>query len=57
MGEVEDIVVRDRKHLSYDGILVPVTAINPSSGALESEPEIVTRGFIHDDDPSGMLAI
>jgi ribonuclease J len=54
-GEVQDIVVRDRKHLSYDGILVPIVAINPTSGELESEPEIVTRGFIHEDDPSGLL--
>jgi ribonuclease J len=55
MGEVEDIVVRDRKHLSYDGIVVPVVALNPTSGELESEPEIVTRGFIHEEDPGGLL--
>ncbi|HLG15991.1 MAG TPA: ribonuclease J [Blastocatellia bacterium] len=51
LGEVEDIVVRDRKHLSYDGVVVAIVAINPTSGELESEPEIVTRGFIHEDDP------
>jgi ribonuclease J len=55
MGAVEDIVVRDRKHLSYDGIVVPIVTINPTSGELESEPEIVTRGFIHEEDPGGML--
>jgi ribonuclease J len=54
-GEVADIVVRDRKHLSYDGIVVPIVAINPTSGALESEPEIVTRGFIPEDDTGGLL--
>jgi ribonuclease J len=52
LGEVEDIVVRDRKHLSYDGIVVAIIAINPTSGELESEPEIVTRGFVHEDDPA-----
>jgi ribonuclease J len=54
-GEVEDIVVRDRKHLSYDGIVVPIVALNPTSGDIESEPEIVTRGFIHEEDPMGLV--
>jgi ribonuclease J len=54
-GEVEDIVVRDRKHLSYDGIVVPIVALNPTSGDIESEPEIVTRGFIHEEDPKGLV--
>jgi ribonuclease J len=53
---VEDMVVRDRKHLSYDGIVVAIVAINPKSGELESEPELVTRGFIHEEDSSEMLA-
>jgi len=53
---IEDLVVRDRKHLSYDGIVVAIVAINPTSGALESEPELVTRGFIHEEDSSEMLA-
>ncbi|HWW77535.1 MAG TPA: ribonuclease J, partial [Pyrinomonadaceae bacterium] len=47
-GEVEDMVVRDRRHLSKDGIVVPVVAVNPTSGALESEPEIIARGFTED---------
>ena len=55
-GEVEDNVVRDRKHLSYDGIVVPIIAINPTSGELESDPEIVTRGFIHEEDSADMLS-
>jgi ribonuclease J len=54
-GEVEDIVVRDRKHLSYDGIVVPVVAINPTSGEMESEPEIVTRGFIAVEDENDFV--
>jgi ribonuclease J len=55
-GEVEDIVVRDRKHLAYDGIVVPIVAINSTSGELESEPEIVTRGFVHEEDAGDILA-
>jgi ribonuclease J len=53
---VQDMVVRDRKHLSYDGIVVAIVAINPKSGELESEPELVTRGFIHEEDSTEMLA-
>jgi ribonuclease J len=49
-GEVEDMVVRDRRHLSYDGIVIPIIVINPTSGEFESEPEIVTRGFIPEED-------
>ncbi|HEU4386239.1 MAG TPA: ribonuclease J, partial [Blastocatellia bacterium] len=51
----EDMVVRDRKHLSYDGMLLPVVALNPTSGEMESEPEIVTRGFIHEEDSTDLL--
>ncbi|HEV8482476.1 MAG TPA: ribonuclease J [Blastocatellia bacterium] len=54
-GEVQDIVVRDRKHLAYDGIVVPIVAINPTSGEVEAEPEIVTRGFVHEEDPDGIV--
>ena len=53
---VEDMVVRDRKHLSYDGIVLAIVAINPTSGELESDPEVVTRGFVHEEDSSEMLA-
>ncbi len=55
LGQVEDIVVRDRKHLSYDGIVVAIVAINPTSGVIESDIEIVTRGFIDSEDSSGVV--
>ena len=45
-GEVENMVVRDRRHLSYDGVVVCIVAINPTSGELDSDPEIVSRGFV-----------
>ena len=44
--ELEEVVVRDRRHLSSDGIVVPVVVIDKQSGRLSSEPEIVTRGFV-----------
>jgi ribonuclease J len=42
---VEDLVIKDRRHLSEDGIVLPIIAINKLTGLVESAPEIVTRGF------------
>ena len=50
-GEVADEVLRDRRHLAEDGLVVPVVAINRQTGALEGVPEIITRGFVMDDSP------
>jgi len=46
MGDVvEDLVIRDRRHLSEDGIVLPIIAINKLTGKVETSPEIVMRGF------------
>jgi len=45
-SEVEEIVVRDRRHLSAEGIVVPIVVLDRQTGRLESPPEIVTRGFV-----------
>jgi len=45
-GEVADEVLRDRRHLAEDGLVVPVVAINKQTGSLEGVPEIITRGFV-----------
>jgi ribonuclease J len=42
---VGDLVIRDRKHLSEDGIVLPIIAINKRTGLLENAPEIVMRGM------------
>ncbi|HVO60237.1 MAG TPA: ribonuclease J [Terriglobales bacterium] len=42
---VEDLVIKDRRHLSEDGIVLPIIAINKLTGRVETSPEIVTRGF------------
>ncbi len=42
---VEDLIIKDRRHLSADGIVLPIIAINKLSGRVEISPEIVTRGF------------
>jgi ribonuclease J len=42
---VEDLVIRDRRILSEDGVVLAVLAINKKTGKLEREPEVVMRGF------------
>ena len=46
---VEDIVIRDRQHLSEGGIVLPIITINKRTGKVENAPEIVMRGFAVDD--------
>jgi ribonuclease J len=48
LEEIEDVVIRDRKHLSEDGVVVPIIAIDKHTGRMESQPEIVTRGMFSD---------
>lgn len=46
---VEDLVIRDRRHLSEDGFVLPIITINKLSGIVERQPEVVTRGFVGAD--------
>ncbi len=46
---VDEIVIKDRKHLSEDGFVMPIIAIDKHSGKIEGSPEIVTRGFAVED--------
>jgi ribonuclease J len=48
-GEIGDEVLRDRRHLAEDGLVVPVVAINKQTGMLEGVPDIITRGFVMED--------
>lgn len=47
VGDVGNVVLRDRKHLAQDGLIVAVAVVDSKTGALLSEPEIVTRGFVY----------
>ena len=56
MGDVvEDLVIRDRRHLSEDGIVLPIIAINKLTGKVETSPEIVMRGFSASTAEDGFL--
>jgi ribonuclease J len=47
---VGDLVIRDRRHLSEDGIVLPIIAINKLTGRVEAAPEIVMRGLAGSED-------
>jgi ribonuclease J len=57
LEEIEDVVIRDRRHLAEDGVVVPIIAINKHSGRMETSPEIVTRGFLPAEDGQELLAL
>jgi ribonuclease J len=52
---VEDIIIRDRRHLSEDGFVLPIIAINKNTGKSEGLPEIVSRGFVSGDNSAILL--
>jgi ribonuclease J len=54
-GEVGDEVLRDRRHLAGDGLVVPVVTIGRQSGTLEETPDVITRGFVLDARTEALL--
>jgi ribonuclease J len=54
-GEIADEVLRDRRHLAGDGLVVAVVAINGQTGALEQTPELITRGLAIDSRHEAVL--
>jgi ribonuclease J len=52
---VEDMVIRDRRHLSEDGFVLPIIAINKHTGKPEGLPEIVSRGFMSLEESAAVM--
>jgi len=55
IGDVGNIVLKDRKHLSEDGMVIVIIAINQATGELIYGPDIVTRGFVFEDESQEYL--
>lgn len=56
VGDVGNIVLKDRKHLSEDGMVVVIIGINQTSGAIIYGPDILSRGFVFEDESREYLA-
>jgi ribonuclease J len=56
VAELDEIVVRDRQHLSEEGVVLAVVAINKATGQVEGVPELVSRGHVQEEDGAAFLA-
>ena len=55
VGDVGSVVLRDRKHLAEDGMIVVVASMSSETGDLVSGPDIITRGFVYVKESEGLM--
>ncbi len=55
VGDIDSVVLRDRKMLSKDGIVIVVIAMNRQTGKLVGRPDIMSRGFVDQEDSKDMM--
>ena len=55
VGDVGAVVLRDRKHLAEDGMIVVVATMSAEDGGLLSGPDIITRGFVYVKESEGLM--
>lgn len=55
VGDVGNIVLRDRKHLAQDGLIVIVVTIDSDNGSVVAGPDIISRGFVYVRESEGLI--
>ncbi|MEE1225099.1 MAG: ribonuclease J [Clostridia bacterium] len=55
VGDVGNIVLRDRKHLSQDGLIIVVVTISHEDGRMVSRPDVISRGFVYVREAEGLI--
>ena len=55
IGDVGNVVLRDRQHLSQDGLIVVVLTLEGSTGEVVAGPDVITRGFIYVKDSESVM--
>ena len=55
IADLDEFVVRDRQHLSEEGVVLAVAAINKATGRIEGTPELVSRGHVQKDEGESFL--
>ena len=55
VGDVEDVVLRDRRHLAQDGVMIAVIGVDPASKQVVSGPDIFSRGFVEAEPAAELL--
>lgn len=56
VGDVADFVLRDRKHIGQDGIIVLIIGIDKVTGEVVSGPEIISKGFVSEEEAYGLFS-
>jgi ribonuclease J len=55
VGDIDHVVLRDRKHLASDGMVVVIVAMDKLTGRVVSKPEVVSRGFVDMDESEELI--
>ncbi|MGD0828508.1 MAG: ribonuclease J, partial [Desulfobaccales bacterium] len=55
VGDVSRIVLRDRRHLAADGLVIAYVAVDPGARRIVTEPELITRGFTLEEEQAPLL--
>ena len=55
VGDVSDLVLKDRRHLSQDGMVIAIVALNQNTGEVVYGPDIITRGLIFEEEGGSLM--